>query len=252
MREIFGRLMAGGEARFANGQFLSPNIQLGVERVGSLGNIRQQQLDRHLLAGQSPSTVAGALHPFLGITATGWRQPPLAFDLHHARAAIAVGPHALHVTQARNLDSARLRCLKNGFAGIADHSLAIQFERNRRRRQESALLVHYVTSSGKNLKTVSTGLGAAWPRPQIDASIIACERSSSSGTAQRFCCINWSALTVPTRHGVHWPQDSSAKNFMRLRAAPDAVSWFDNTTIAADPMKQPYSFKVSKSSGMSA
>ena len=57
---------------------------------------------------------------------------------------------------------------------------------------------------------------------------------------------------MPTRHGVHWPHDSSAKNFITLRAAPAAVSWFDSTTIAAEPMKQPYSFSVSKSSGMSA
>ena len=57
---------------------------------------------------------------------------------------------------------------------------------------------------------------------------------------------------MPTRHGVHWPHDSSEKNFITLRAAPAAVSWFDSTTIAAEPMKQPYSFNVSKSSGTSA
>ena len=43
---------------------------------------------------------------------------------------------------------------------------------------------------------------------------------------------------------MHWPHDSSAKNFITLRAAPAAESWFDNTMIAADPMKQPYSFNV--------
>ena len=57
---------------------------------------------------------------------------------------------------------------------------------------------------------------------------------------------------MPTRHGVHWPHDSSAKNFIRLRAAAAAVSWSERTTIAAEPMKQPYWFSVSKSSGMSA
>ena len=56
---------------------------------------------------------------------------------------------------------------------------------------------------------------------------------------------------MPSRHGVHCPQDSSEKNFMRLRAVPDAVSWSDRITIAAEPMKQPYSFNVSKSSAMS-
>jgi hypothetical protein len=54
---------------------------------------------------------------------------------------------------------------------------------------------------------------------------------------------------VPTRHGVHWPHDSSAKNFMTLRAAAVAVSLSDSTTTAAEPMKQPYWLSVSKSSG---
>src|ERR1700723_4545553 len=86
----------------------------------------------------------------------------------------------------------------------------------------------------------------------MEASIIACKSSFISGPPPRFDSINWSALTVPTRQGVHWPQDSSEKNFIRFRAVPDAVSRFENTTIAADPMKQPYSFNVSKSSGISA
>ncbi len=57
---------------------------------------------------------------------------------------------------------------------------------------------------------------------------------------------------MPTRHGVHWPHDSSAKNFIRLRAVPVAESWSEKTTIAAEPMKQPYGVSVSKSSGMLA
>ena len=56
---------------------------------------------------------------------------------------------------------------------------------------------------------------------------------------------------MPTRQGVHCAHDSAAKNRIRLRAQPAAVSWFDRITIAAEPMKQPYSFSVSKSSGMS-
>ncbi|MNC90888.1 hypothetical protein D3C83_70420 [compost metagenome] len=60
-----------------------------------------------------------------------------------------------------------------------------------------------------------------------------------------------SALPVPTRHGVHWPHDSSEKNFMTLRAAAAAVSRSESTMIAAEPMKQPCWLSVSKSSGMS-
>ena len=35
----------------------------------------------------------------------------------------------------------------------------------------------YSTSLGKYFKTVKTGFGAAWPKPQMDASIMACESS---------------------------------------------------------------------------
>ena len=73
--------------------------------------------------------------------------------------------------------------------------------------------------------TESAGFGAAWPRPQIDASIIACDSSLQQRLVPaRSAPSAVSALTVPTRQGVHWPQDSSEKNFIRLRAAPDAVS----------------------------
>src|ERR1700722_1257639 len=131
--------------------------------------------------------------------------------------------------------------------------LAVHHRQDRSCFQERrTLVVHDATSSEKYFMTQSAGFGAAWPRPQIDASTMACESSFSKGASQRFCSINWSALTVPTRQGVNWTQDSSEKNFMRFRAVPDAVSCVENTTMAADPMKQPYSFSVSKSSGIFA
>src|SRR5207248_2664178 len=128
------------------------------------------------------------------------------------------------------------------------------FKRNETDLPVRSVLVSciYSTSLGKYFKTVSTGLGAAWPKPQIDASIIAWDNSLSRGASHCFCSINWSALIVPTRQGVHWPHDSSAKNFMRLRAALEALSLSESTTIAAEPMKQPYSVNVSKSRGTSA
>jgi hypothetical protein len=51
---------------------------------------------------------------------------------------------------------------------------------------------------------------------------------------------------------VHWPQDSSEKNLVRLRAAVVARSLSERITTAAEPMKQPYWLSVSKSSGISA
>ena len=53
----------------------------------------------------------------------------------------------------------------------------------------------------------------------MDASAIATDSSSSSAWSQRLPPSASSALAVPTRHGVHCPHDSSAKNFITLRAA---------------------------------
>src|SRR5262247_2631198 len=97
-----------------------------------------------------------------------------------------------------------------------------------------------LTSLGKYLTTQRIGLGAAWPSPHMDASAMAPESSSSSPWSQRGACIRFSALAVPTRHGVHWPQDSSEKNFITLAAAARALSLSDKIITAADPMKQPY------------
>src|SRR2546427_11282828 len=97
--------------------------------------------------------------------------------------------------------------------------------------------------------TVSAGLGAAWPRPQIDASIMVCESSLSNGWFHLLSPISASALAVPTRQGVHLPHDSSWKNFIRLEAAASAESRCDRITTAAEPVKQPLGCSVSKSRG---
>ena len=94
-------------------------------------------------------------------------------------------------------------------------------------------------SCGKYFSTDSTGFGAAWPSPQIDASIIAPESSLSNGPSHSGAAISASAFAVPTRHGVHCPHDSSLKNRMRLRAASAALSLSESTTTAAEPIRQP-------------
>src|SRR5262245_46175121 len=76
----------------------------------------------------------------------------------------------------------------------------------------------FVSSSGKYFSTHRSGFGAAWPRPQIEASRMAAESSSSSFSFHGPRAISLAAFSVPTRHGVHWPQLSSSKNFIRLSA----------------------------------
>ena len=51
--------------------------------------------------------------PSLGIAAARRRQHALALDLDHARPAVAVGPHAFHVAEARDLDAELLRGLED-------------------------------------------------------------------------------------------------------------------------------------------
>src|SRR5215813_12499336 len=58
-------------------------------------------------------------------------------------------------------------------------------------------------SSGKYFKTHNSGLGAAWPRPQMDASRMVVESSSRSFTFQGPLAISLAAFSVPTRQGVH-------------------------------------------------
>src|SRR5699024_7532033 len=103
-----------------------------------------------------------------------------------------------------------------------------------------SLITHHVTSFGKYLITQRSGFGAAWPRPQMEASIMTLDKSSSSSPSHVLDCIRPAALSVPTRHGVHWPQDSWAKNRMAFCARSRALSCCENTIIAAEPMKQPY------------
>src|SRR5579883_2865503 len=90
-------------------------------------------------------------------------------------------------------------------------------------------------SSGKYFSTHSKGLGAACPSPQIEASRIKAESSSSRAASQGPLAMSTAAFSVPTRQGVHWPQLSSSKNFIKLRATAFMSSWSDRITTACDP-----------------
>src|SRR5262245_3189687 len=87
-------------------------------------------------------------------------------------------------------------------------------------------------SSGKNLNTDRTGLGAAWTRPQMEASCITCQRSSTSSGFQCPPAISFTAFSVPLRQGVHWPQLSSSKKRIRLSATAFMSSLSDRMTTA--------------------
>src|SRR6267142_1593994 len=103
-------------------------------------------------------------------------QRALALDLHHAGAAIAVGPivRRRRIAQMRNLLALAFRHLPDGFARLGLDLLAVELELNPGHSAAS------LNSSGKYLITVVSGFEAAWPSPQIEASRIAWLNSSSS------------------------------------------------------------------------
>ena len=72
------------------------------------------------------------------------------------------------------------------------------------------LLIHQ-NSSLKNLIADTNGLLAACPKPHIDASCIVAANSESKSISQLSCSISFTAFSVPTLHGEHWPQLSSSK-----------------------------------------
>src|ERR1700730_12227951 len=107
-------------------------------------------------------------------------------------------------------------------------------------------------SSWKCFSTDFTGFIAAWPSPQIEASVMTLVNSPCSVASQAGRSMILTAFSVPTRHGVHWPQLSSSKNLRRLSATSRMLSLSESTTTAWLPTKQPYCSSVPKSSGMSA
>ena len=102
---------------------------------------------------------------------------------------------------------------------------------------------------------------AVWPSPQIEASRIAWARSAkrasspsteSSGAppASRASSSSW--RTVPTRHGTHWPHDSSRKNAAIRRSASGRSAVSSNTITTPEPSVAPAARVPSNVSGVSS
>src|SRR5581483_5669001 len=73
----------------------------------------------------------------------------------------------------------------------------------RRRERDYHEPSGFIRSSRKCLNTEATGLGAACPRPQIEASRISTESSLSRSSFHGPVAISLTAFSVPTRQGVH-------------------------------------------------
>src|SRR5262249_3881412 len=154
------------------------------------------------------------------------RQHSFTLDLDDACPAIAVRPIARRIlpAQMRDRGAEPLRRLPDGLVRAGFDLPAVE--------REDDLVRHQATSPWKWLITDRIGLGPAWPSPPIDASAMACANSPSSGWSHTSLLISLTAFSQPTRHGVHWPQDSSSKKRRRFTATSRMLSWSDRITTA--------------------
>src|SRR5262249_30739067 len=164
--------------------------------------VGNQELHHHFLRGCRARAGRLHLHADSRCALAGRGEHPLALDLDHAGAAIAVGPviGRRRIAEMRDFRALAFGDLPDGLAGLGFDHFAIELELDLGHSAAS------LNSSGKYLITEVSGLAAAWPSPQIDASRIAWLNSSSNRVFQTGRSINSTAFSVPDRQGVHWPQ----------------------------------------------
>src|SRR3974390_3471141 len=192
-----------------------PELRLRIVRGLALGLIRDPQLEHHPPRYPGSVGVGLHLHALGRLADAACRQHAFALDVDHTGAAIAVGAIAglRRIAQVRNLDALAHGDLPDGLAAVRDDFLAVEqefygFAGVVTRAHHSAFHhqdpIGFDNSSGKYFSTQSSGLGADWPRPQIDASRMALDNSLSSAGSQGPSAINLTAFSVPARQGVHW------------------------------------------------
>ena len=133
--------------------WLSPNgipIALSLSKgplVAHIRHIGQQHLHHHLLALEGAFTVGLYFHTGLGITTAAWCQDTLAFDFHHAGAAVAVCAVAILVAKMRNINAVALGGLEDGFpfVGVDGVAVKLEFDRLRQNLNELCGSVHLVS-----------------------------------------------------------------------------------------------------------
>src|SRR4051794_29729170 len=100
-------------------------------------------------------------------------------------------------------------------------------------------------SSRKCFSTLVIGVCANCPRPQMDASFIASDKSSTSCKSRgdpfpRVQSVSTSTIFCdPIRHGTHFPQDSLRKNVQAFKAISNIQVPSAHTTIAPEPSIDP-------------
>src|SRR5208282_583492 len=111
----------------------------------------------------------------------------------------------------------------------------------------SAICATY--SSLKYLMVDSTGLGRVCPRPHIEASLIASPSSSRNATSpsrpfpSEILVRTSSRASLPSRHALHLPQDSSLVNWMKNFETSTMQVSSSITIIPPEPIIEPTSFR---------
>src|SRR5205823_2146455 len=170
------------------------------------GLICHQQLDHHPASGLGATGLRLDFHPRRRRANTARGQDALALDLDHADAAVAVGPVTGlgRIAQMRQFDAEAASGAEDRLT-CADIDVAIIDREYIHHHSRKGSL----RSCGKYFSTLSNGFGAACPRPQMEASRMASESSVNNVLSHGPDAISLTAFSVPTRHGVHWPQLSS-------------------------------------------
>ena len=92
---------------------------------------------------------------------------------------------------------------------------------------------------------LNTGFGALWPSPHrlvwatMPDSCSSWRRPSRVARPSQIPLSSMNSWVVPTRHGMHLPQDSSRQKSMKYRATSTMQEVSSITIIPPDPMMEP-------------
>ena len=129
VREVGGQRRAMRQAiAFGDAELFGPAEKFGVAVQEGRTCIGHQHLQHQALRVSRPLAGAFDFHALLRLAATGGGQDPLAIDLHHAGAAVAVGAHVVFVAQMGNLHAMPPGGLEDGLAGVGGNGGAVEFE----------------------------------------------------------------------------------------------------------------------------
>ena len=118
-------------------------------------------------------------------------------------------------------------------------------------------LIWALYSSVKYLIVLSTGFGAVWPSAHREASDTTQLSSSRSSISPSFpsprviASTSSYILRVPSRHVVHFPQLSSFRKFRKYLAVSTIQVLSSMTIMPPEPIIEPTSVSLSKSTCMS-